>query len=158
METIYLPKTLTEIGNYAFSEAIRLKEVTIPSDVIKIGEYAFDGCLSLSNIMLPKSLIEVDKNAFNNRRDFHMYYEGTRDLFYKIDRNGELNMQDFYSHFESKGIEHKNVIPKFDPLIFVSSLLLLFEYLGRSAKFSVTCLECPMLHIWSRHNYDTAIV
>lgn len=108
LETIYLPETLTEIGNYAFSGAVRLKDVTIPSGVVKIGENAFDSCLSLSNIMLPKSLIEVGEDAFQSCRDFHVYYEGTSDLFYEIDRNGELNMQDFYSHFESKGIENKN--------------------------------------------------
>lgn len=109
LETVYLPETLTEIGSSAFEEAIRLKDVTIPSGVVTIGESAFCGCLSLSNIMLPKSLVEVGKYAFDDCRDFHVYYEGTRDLFYKISRNGELNMQDFYFHCESDEIENKNV-------------------------------------------------
>ena len=117
LETIYLPETLTEIGNYAFDGAVRLKDVTIPRGVVKIGENAFADCLSLGNIMLPKTLLEVGEDAFRSCRDFHVYYEGTSDLFYEIDRNGELNMQDYYCHFESKGIDTREVEGKvaFEP-------------------------------------------
>ena len=51
IETAYtIPKSVTNIGNYAFDNCINLTSVTIPNSVTSIGGSAFDGCRDLKQI------------------------------------------------------------------------------------------------------------
>ena len=47
---IFIPNSVTSIGNAAFHECIGLKGIVIPSSVTSIGEEVFRLCLSLTNI------------------------------------------------------------------------------------------------------------
>ena len=69
MENIEIPKSVTTIGNDAFSGCSalqgskKLKRIKIPENVI-IGEGAFNGCSSLIHINIPKSVRIIGNNAF----------------------------------------------------------------------------------------------
>lgn len=106
-EKIYLPESLEKIDTYAFRGNIRLSNVTIPRNVVSIGNYAFEECKSLTNLALPKSVMEIGKDSFSSCRMFHLYYSGTSEEFYNIDRDGGLNLMDEFLHFEKSGFDEK---------------------------------------------------
>ena len=67
---ITIPETIGEfevkqIGAFAFSNCIGLKEIAIPNSVTSIGDYAFSGCTSLSKVKLPKNLTSIGAEVFS---------------------------------------------------------------------------------------------
>lgn len=58
----YVPATVTEIGDYAFSESI-VAEIKLPDGVQTIGKYAFDGC-TVNTINIPSSVKTISDGAF----------------------------------------------------------------------------------------------
>ena len=62
LEKVILPETVTEIGNNAFYNALKLSTVEIPG-VEFIGEYAFAICHALNSIFLAK-VETISENAF----------------------------------------------------------------------------------------------
>ena len=60
-----IPKSVTSIGDYAFSNCRGLITVTIPSNVTSIGESAFYGCSGLTSINIPKGVTSISRYAFN---------------------------------------------------------------------------------------------
>ena len=63
-ESIVVPDTATEIGNYAFQFA-DMKSVTIGSGVTKIGKSAFEKCKELESVTIPASVQIIDNYAFS---------------------------------------------------------------------------------------------
>lgn len=65
-ESIAIPETVSQIGEYAFSGCTELKTVTFAcGSVLKsVGGHAFKGCRSLENIVLPDSVEYVEFFAF----------------------------------------------------------------------------------------------
>lgn len=62
--SVFIPKSIAEIGEFAFSECTNLKTVIINA-AIKIINYAtFSNCTNLKNILLPKSVTILDEFAF----------------------------------------------------------------------------------------------
>lgn len=59
-----IPQGVTEIGEYAFSEAKNLQNIDIPNSVTSIGENAFHECSELKSINLPNSVASIGKYAF----------------------------------------------------------------------------------------------
>lgn len=62
-ETVYLPKTLKTISDYAFYYTYGLKEIVIPDGVQTIGSYALSVCPSLTKVDLPSSLTHISDYA-----------------------------------------------------------------------------------------------
>lgn len=62
---ITIPDTVTEIGKYAFYDAVRLPGVIFGKDsqLESIGDYAFSGCTSLTGVELPDSLTTVGRGC-----------------------------------------------------------------------------------------------
>ena len=52
------------ISDYAFSDCLGLKAVTLPEGLEKIGAYSFSGCTSLEAIDIPDSVNSVGSDAF----------------------------------------------------------------------------------------------
>lgn len=62
---IELPDTVTDIGKRAFSWNRNLNSINIPKNVTEIKEGTFYCCICLQNITFPDGLVKIGKNAFN---------------------------------------------------------------------------------------------
>ena len=60
-----IPKSVTVIGELAFSGCSSLTAVNIPNSVTSIGRSTFSGCSSLTNINIPNSVSSIGFEAFN---------------------------------------------------------------------------------------------
>ena len=56
LTSIVIPDTITEIGQYAFSECTKLSNVTLPGNLQVLGTSTFKNCDALTSIKIPKSL------------------------------------------------------------------------------------------------------
>ena len=65
IQTIEIP-SVSSIGEYAFSNCISLKSVTIPNSVTGIGNYAFANCIGLTSVTIPNSVTGIGNYAFAN--------------------------------------------------------------------------------------------
>ena len=65
---VTLPSTLTKIGSYAFSNALKLENVTFANGIssLLLGNYCFNGCKALATITLPEGTTSVPSYAFQN--------------------------------------------------------------------------------------------
>ena len=66
LKTVNLPDGIVKIGNGCFTECLNLVSVTIPKSVMEIGVAAFWGCPSLTSITIPKGVTRIDECAFWN--------------------------------------------------------------------------------------------
>lgn len=65
LRKLLLPKTVTEIGEMAFSFLIELTELRLPDNLETIGEYAFENCSKLEGeIVFPQSLQYLMRGSF----------------------------------------------------------------------------------------------
>ncbi|MGN1353471.1 MAG: leucine-rich repeat domain-containing protein [Alloprevotella sp.] len=62
--TYDFPETVTNIGDYAFSECIYLTTINVPAAISHIGEGVFAGCTSLKVIILNEGLESIGAYAF----------------------------------------------------------------------------------------------
>lgn len=62
--TYDFPETVTNIGDYAFSECIKLTTINVPTTISHIGEGVFAGCTSLNVITLNEGLESIGAYAF----------------------------------------------------------------------------------------------
>lgn len=69
---ILLPKALTYLGNWNFSESTA-KKVTFSESLEAIGRNVFDGCDSIKSVKLPKNLKEIDSRAFMECKSLEKY-------------------------------------------------------------------------------------
>ena len=65
LDSVYLPSTLTKIGDRAFSECEKLSMVVIPTTLTDIGEEAFEDCSKLDSVCIPSTLIYLGESAFS---------------------------------------------------------------------------------------------
>ena len=65
LRSIVIPKSVTKIGNSAFSCCKELTHVALPDYLEEIEDFAFFGCSQLGHIALPDSLKKIGKNAFD---------------------------------------------------------------------------------------------
>ena len=70
--SIILPKTLKEIGDYAFEDCSGLTgDLTIPESVTTIGNYAFYDCFRFTgDLTIPESVTTIGDNAFEGCSGF----------------------------------------------------------------------------------------
>ena len=65
LTSLVVPDSVTNIGDYAFSDCRSLTDIVIPDGVTSIGDYAFSGCRSLSSVVIPDSVTSIGDWAFN---------------------------------------------------------------------------------------------
>ena len=76
ISTVVIEEGITSIGDYAFSDFIRLESVEIPKSVTTIGEGSFYNCSSLNRIDIPLSVTTIEARAFekcNSLEDVYYY-------------------------------------------------------------------------------------
>ena len=66
IQTVVIEEGITSVGNFAFSNAVNLTEVTMADSVSSIGESAFRNCGQLSSVDFPADLTEIKGFAFMN--------------------------------------------------------------------------------------------
>ena len=66
LETVRLPGSLRNIGDYTFAKCLALVHVDIPSGVNEIGEGAFCGCSSLKTATIPQGVVHLPDHIFCN--------------------------------------------------------------------------------------------
>ena len=66
IETIVIPDSVTEIGEYAFYHCINLKDVKLSSALTTINTQAFNDCSSLLAITVPDSVTSMGSAVFAN--------------------------------------------------------------------------------------------
>lgn len=64
LETVNLPSTIKEIGNYAFSYNRNLSSISLPEGLTNIGKRAFEMTTSLPSITFPQTLTVIGMEAF----------------------------------------------------------------------------------------------
>ena len=72
---VFIPNSVTSIGNSAFSGCSSLTSVTIPNSVTSIGDYAFSGCSGLTSVTIPNSVTSIGEGAFGGVNN--IIYSGT---------------------------------------------------------------------------------
>lgn len=66
LNNIYIPNSVTFIGDYAFYLCESLTNVSIPAGVTSLGDGVFQGCYSLKTIKLPENLVSIGAYAFRS--------------------------------------------------------------------------------------------
>ena len=61
---VIIPDGITEIGDSAFYENVKVERITLPESVTAIGRSAFELCRKLESINLPKGLAQIGSQAF----------------------------------------------------------------------------------------------
>jgi hypothetical protein len=64
LTSITIPNSVTSIGFEAFRGCQNLTSITIPGSVTSIGEWAFFGCDGLTSITIPNSVTSIGERAF----------------------------------------------------------------------------------------------
>ncbi len=64
LQSVVIPESVTEIGEDAFSWCGNLQSVVIPEGVTKIGKRAFSWCGNLQSVVIPESVTEIGEDAF----------------------------------------------------------------------------------------------
>ena len=68
--SIELPKSLSEIGAFAFAGCKGLQPgITIPEEVTSIGDYAFKGCIGLSIVRYMGEMPEANPNIYSGTKE-----------------------------------------------------------------------------------------
>lgn len=64
LREITIPSSVTSIVNEAFRSCWNLQEITLPSSITSIGDFAFLDCDYLQEITLPSSVTSIGANVF----------------------------------------------------------------------------------------------
>ncbi len=66
LDTLILPSSITNIGQFACYNCSGLKSMTIPTGITYIEQFAFFNCKSLSSISFPSTLTSIGSYAFSS--------------------------------------------------------------------------------------------
>lgn len=66
IESVSLPRSVTNIADWAFYDCSNMREGEIPDSVRSIGEVAFQGCKGLASVVIPDSVTTIGGKAFAN--------------------------------------------------------------------------------------------
>lgn len=102
LKNVIIPKTVKEIGYWAFSSCENLVGIKIDEDsaLTKIGKQAFYGCSNLDNITIPDTVIEIGFGAFD------------RTIWYDKKPYGELYINNVLYSYKGEMPENTNIVIK----------------------------------------------
>lgn len=70
---LFVPETVTEIGDYAFSDCTSLTMSSIYNPDAVIGTNLYDGCSSLSSVGLPQNIVKIPDYTFKDCSSLSAY-------------------------------------------------------------------------------------
>ena len=83
--TIYIPNSVTSIGDYAFRACSSLANIIIPDSVTSIGWGAFTYCTGLASVTIPDSVTSIGRTAFLGCDAIQtIYYGGTEEQWEQL--------------------------------------------------------------------------
>lgn len=59
-----IPRHVEKIGEGAFSDCRKIKEICLPEGIKVVGEHMFSGCSKLTDVYLPQGITAIEKGAF----------------------------------------------------------------------------------------------
>lgn len=78
IDTIRMPDSIENIGDYAFYGCDKITSVTLPKSLRAIGKAAYYDCYNLNIVNIPKSVTSIYLNAFWNCENLSIYgYENS---------------------------------------------------------------------------------
>lgn len=80
-------KSVTMIGEWAFSSHSELTSIKIPNSVTSIGKGAFSGCGRLTGISIPKGVTSIGELALKDCSKLESITVDDNNLYYKSDNN-----------------------------------------------------------------------
>ena len=85
IKEIRIPRTIYQIGGFAFYGCGELEKVSIELGVETIGEESFADCSNLKEITLPSSILYLQYGCFADCPNLkNVYYNGTMEQFSKV--------------------------------------------------------------------------
>ena len=94
-----IPSSVTDIGDFAFSDCSALTGVSIPNSVNSIGDNAFSGCSGLTSVTIPSSVNSIGNSAFSGFSGLKEISVASGNAFYSslngvlFDKNQSLLIQ-----------------------------------------------------------------
>ncbi len=76
LETVTFERGTTEVKNYLFFSASKLKYITLLDTMTTIGRCAFEGCSSIESITIPNSVTQIGYSAFKDCTALKNVYYG----------------------------------------------------------------------------------
>ena len=83
-ENVVIPNDITKlriIGDYAFYNCDKLKNISLANTIQNINESAFAKCTSLTQIVMPVTINQIADDAFSESALKDVFYRGTKDLW-----------------------------------------------------------------------------
>ena len=81
-----IPGTVDRIGNYAFRNAERVKNVVIEEGVTGIGDYAFYSMYRLESVTIPSTVTKIGSYTFASNSFKYIYYNGTEKDWLSVEK------------------------------------------------------------------------
>ena len=153
LECLAIPKGVSEIGDYAFKDCIRLTTVILPFSVNIIGKDAFKGCSSLAKIYVPANMVDYYKGRLD--KGLHAIIAPVRKVKWVVAirdilaKNGApMHYMKILKEFIEQGyIGNYNNTPDKSMLSRLSTNETLFEQLGKGVYNLVgTSASTPHSH------------
>lgn len=93
LKKIFIPNTVTYIGDYSFSGCKNLTEIQIPDSVNYIGKRAFSECENIFTISIPKNITTIRSGAFESCNNL-------TDVFWNVeDYKCQIFSDDYSEHY-----------------------------------------------------------
>lgn len=133
LKEVFIPDTVTTIGEYAFSNCTNLAQIAVPNSVTYIGESAFWNCTNLKKIAIPSSVTEIYNSSFNNCANLTIYCE-TNSYAETYANENNIPFKDISEFDENTDTDN----PNYDNIISSENGTLIYEALSVDGYRPVT--------------------
>lgn len=80
--TTKIPRSVTDIGEWAFNSCTALREMIIPEGVKEVCDFAFSGCTNLKSLHLPSTLEEFSSEAMGGTNNLESIAVSPKNKYY----------------------------------------------------------------------------
>ena len=92
LKSVFIPDSVTSIGDSAFYRCYNLTSITIPDGVTSIGDSVFEWCDDLVSITIPDSVTNIGDDAFSDCSQLNQVnFKGTVRQWQSISKGSSWN-------------------------------------------------------------------